>query len=87
MQNEHISEVISLARKTASKKGGRTKNDKCSLVESIAMGTLQPRGIQTEERKKSPTPTSIAKVLRLRLKYIQSKRAALEAGDTNAVYS
>ena len=42
---KNTSEVISLARKTAREKG-RTNNDKRSLVESIVMVTLQPRGIQ-----------------------------------------
>ena len=62
--HKNISEVKSLARKIISKKG-RANNDKLLLVESIVMTTLQPRGMQTEERKKRSTPTSVAKVFGL----------------------
>ena len=58
------------------------------------MATSQPRGMQqTEGRKKSFTPTYVAKVLGLnRETYrkipnaVQSKWDALEIGDTNTVY-
>ena len=47
---KNMREVIYLARKTAREKG-RTNNDKRSLVESIVMATLQPRGMQTQGKR------------------------------------